>query len=1413
MFKTRLSENPNVVSAHSPGLARFKEGLPWVSQPFQLITFARSAASQASISGFGKNLATSFALFAILLLISFVTPNAQANPQGLAVQSGSASTATSGSQLTINVSQNAVLNWQTFNIGLGETTIFQQPSANSIVLNRILDQNPSQILGSLQANGVVILQNQSGFYFGRNSFVKAAGLVISTAPATPLEFGGGSFWQFNGPPPQASIVNYGRLQSVSGGSVFLISENIENHGTINSPGGSIGLYAGQQVMVSERPDGRGLSAQVSLPDGSVDNTGRLIADAGTIALNAKTVNQDGLIQANSVREHNGVIELVASDSITLGDNSVIRANGGNTGNSDAGQIEIKSGATFTDSASSQISVAGGAQGGNGGQVEISAPLLGAINSQIDGHANAGGIGGELTIDPTTINLNNTGSGSAGSGTVASGSSPTTLNLNVNSAFVGFSQIDLQASQNIIVSASWNLADSTGISAPGSLLTLEAGGSINIANNASVVGGPGWSLTLEAGRNFTSANPTAVTSGTGSITLSGNGFLQTQDGAITLLAGNNVTVGSGSVTTTSGGNITVTAVAGSVNSGISDIGYDFLSGTSQSSPNFYVVDPALGGISTANGGNVTITAGKDIVSYLPQSAGDISDAGSGAFGPAPGNVTLTAGANIIGHYVVANGTGIINAGNDAGSSVKDVVQNGKDAAGFVPTLLALSLVSGSWTVNAAQDINLQEVRNPNGIFNDRGFTSSTTKNYFNYAQDDFVTLTAGDSVQLLGTSLPRNSDSTFEEDIPSIYPGTLTINAGAGGVVLGNDVILFPSPVGQLTINTTGSLVGTESGSLSQLIMSDSGKTQYQSAGDFGISDHAAIPVHLNDNTPIQINIGGDMDNILIGAPKEATITIGGDMNNSRFDGQNLHASDVTSITVAGDILNRNDFTSVALTAAPNFTALNTIYPPLTGTLASLPTLFYYDAATKTLTFQGRMTGDQLQELLNLQVQVFDANGNPVLDANGNVVTQPAQFIPATLVQQLYASSQDIPLNPNTGYLIGGGGQFNITARNMDLGATAGIVSQGPRENPALANYFTEGADVNVNLSGNLDMFSTTISSLNGGDVTVNVGGYANIGSTYFVGDDSVARGIYTVEKSDVSVAAGGNIDLNGSRIAAYDGGNITVESLTGSVDAGTGGVGSVSVEEILVDPVTRQILTFEPTIPGSGILATTFPPSLDPNFPPSLNTVGNITVLTPQGNISANAGGIVQLPLNGVNTGVGIVSLTAGSKDPVTGNTLYVGNIDVSDSGVIGSTVDLNATGNVTGVIIARTHIGITALQNINVTAVSGGDAQLSAGNSLQGSVFALGNIAAGGATVGAALLSQSVTTSGAVTSSQIGFAPGTVANATSSSLQNDETARRIASADQGNDDNSGVTNRFSGNLPRLSKTTGRVTMILPNTP
>src|SRR5450432_978467 len=231
---------------------------------------------------------------------------------------------------------------------------------------------------------------------------------------------------------------------------------------------------------------------------------------------------------------------------------------------------------------------------------------------------------------------------------------------------------------------------------------------------------------------------------------------------------------------------------------------------------------------------------------------------------------------------------------------------------------------------------RRVANPNGDFN---VNSGGAFHYFDYAPGDFMNLTAGNLVQLGASSsaLPRADNLRVQV----IYPPTLNISAGAGGVILTGDssysqLILFPSPEGTLAINTTagGSLVGkldplNGTPQIFSLIVSDSGKKQYNrsSGGLFGLNDHAATPVHLGNPTPLTLNISGDMSLVLIGAPEAAQITVGGNLNNSRFQGMNLSASDVTRITVAGDINNRSAFTSVDLnlhpgTAAPDLSYLS-----------------------------------------------------------------------------------------------------------------------------------------------------------------------------------------------------------------------------------------------------------------------------------------------------------------------------------------------------------------------------------------------------------------------------------------------------------------------------------------------------------
>ena len=71
-------------------------------------------------------------------------------PTGGKVVSGTTSIQSVGNVMNINQSsQRSAINWNTFNVGSGAKVNFIQPSASSVTLNRVLDTNGSQILGSI----------------------------------------------------------------------------------------------------------------------------------------------------------------------------------------------------------------------------------------------------------------------------------------------------------------------------------------------------------------------------------------------------------------------------------------------------------------------------------------------------------------------------------------------------------------------------------------------------------------------------------------------------------------------------------------------------------------------------------------------------------------------------------------------------------------------------------------------------------------------------------------------------------------------------------------------------------------------------------------------------------------------------------------------------------------------------------------------------------------------------------------------------------------------------------------------------------------------------------------------------------------------------------------------------------------
>ena len=131
----------------------------------------------------------SFATYAAPSAPNLTAPLATQLPTGARVSAGTASVSQSGAVMTVKQeSASAVVNWQTFNVGDQASVNFEQPNSQSVALNRVLDSNPSQIFGKINANGSVFLQNPNGVYFAPGSSVDVGALVATTHSISDADF-------------------------------------------------------------------------------------------------------------------------------------------------------------------------------------------------------------------------------------------------------------------------------------------------------------------------------------------------------------------------------------------------------------------------------------------------------------------------------------------------------------------------------------------------------------------------------------------------------------------------------------------------------------------------------------------------------------------------------------------------------------------------------------------------------------------------------------------------------------------------------------------------------------------------------------------------------------------------------------------------------------------------------------------------------------------------------------------------------------------------------------------------------------------------------------------------------------------------------------------------------------------------
>lgn len=471
-------------------------------------------------------------------------------PQNPTIEAGKASMHAKNGQANIICDDKTIIHWHDFSIAENEVVHFMQKNDHSSVLNRVITDNVSQILGKLQANGNFYLINPNGIVVGPNAEMIAATLSLSTLDVLDEEFLQGNKLTFSGS-ETGKLKIFGTLKAEKG-DITLIGEKIENKGSLEAPYGTFFSGAGNQVVIERGKyrnsffEVKGQKKEKLLHKGTIFAREMNSVSSGPLVMDGefKASEKDGkiyLLSSNDllyidgkVESERGKVYLLGKD-VQLGPAAFVDVSG-----EKAGEIYVGGGlkgedpllmnatTTHVDFGSfltadgvgdadgglvsvwgnrlaafhGNISVRGGENSGNGGLAEISGEEV-SFQGEADCRA-PNGMKGDLILDPRDINI--------------TASFPTynlaTLTLTFNSPSAG---------ATLSVSPS-SIETQLGLGN----VTLQANNDIEVRDNISPNPGDNGDLRLQAGANITIFSGVTITLQQSSMT-GGNFHATVNDG--------------------------------------------------------------------------------------------------------------------------------------------------------------------------------------------------------------------------------------------------------------------------------------------------------------------------------------------------------------------------------------------------------------------------------------------------------------------------------------------------------------------------------------------------------------------------------------------------------------------------------------------------------------------------------------------------------------------------------------------------------------------------------------------------------------------------------------------------------------------------------------------------------------------
>jgi hypothetical protein len=158
-------------------------------------------------------------------------------------------------------------------------------------------------------------------------------------------------------------------------------------------------------------------------------------------------------------------------------------------------------------------------------------------------------------------------------------------------------------------------------------------------------------------------------------------------------------------------------------------------------------------------------------------------------------------------------------------------------------------------------------------------------------------------------------------------------------------------------------------------------------------------------------------------------------------------------------------------------------------------------------------------------------------------------------------------------------------------------------------------------SGNISLFFSKVYTLAGGSVNLLApGGLVDVGlaaapATFGITKAPSDLGVVVESTGNINAYTYGDFEVNESRVFAADGGNITIWSTDGNIDAGRGSKTAISAPPPTITYVNGvPTVTFLGALTGSGIQTLATSPDVSP---------GNVSLFAPNGVVNANDAGIV----------------------------------------------------------------------------------------------------------------------------------------------------------------------------------------------